>query len=142
MLQVNEKQRRPDPRPGSDARESDAPDGLRKLSDVTKAQAVAAGVASVVGAHFEARLETVRNGAFDRTREFRRPAELRVTLLPFAGDDCEAVRLLRDVELEDSLARSLSVASGEEYRVRLVDKLYGTAASAGTLRLTLQVARA
>ena len=66
-------------RPSAGERMSDAPQRLRELSDVAKGRAVADGLAMAVGQAFAAEVESVRYGAFDRLREFRQPAELRVT---------------------------------------------------------------
>lgn len=124
-------------------RVSDAPQRLRELTDVAKGQAIAAGIAGVVGQAFTAEVEAVRYGAFDRTQEFRRPTEIRVTLTPVDGDDCGRVQKVAESELESAIAQSLGKAAGEEYRVRIVDKNYAPSnAESGSMRITLQVGRA
>jgi hypothetical protein len=124
-------------------RTSDAPQRLRELSDVAKGMAVADGLAMAVGQAFAAEVESVRYGAWDRLREFRQPAELRVVVRAIESGDCSGLQVVPESDLERSLAMSLSVATDEAYRVRVVDKTYGPAAApAGAMRLTVQVGRA
>ena len=88
-------------------------------------------------------LESVRYCSFDRTLEFRKPAELRVTVRAVKSDDCASVRAVRETDLEHAIAQSLSDAADEEYRVRVTDKNYGpSTAPIGAMRLTLIVGRA
>ena len=128
------------PRP---ERVKDAPQRLRELTDVAKGEAIAIGVAHAVGAAFEAEVESVRYGAFDRLQEFRRPAEIRLTVSAVHGGECSGVQRVPESALESAIARSLGEAAGEEYRVRIVDKQYGGAMVAkGAMRITLQVGMA
>lgn len=123
-------------------RMSDAPQRLRELTDVAKAAAVAEGVTRAVGEVFAADLESVRYCSFDRTLEFRKPAELRVTVRAVKSDDCASVRAVRETDLEHAIAQSLSDAADEEYRVRVTDKNYGPSVAAlGAMRLTLMIGR-
>jgi hypothetical protein len=129
--------------PAGHERASDAPQRLRELTDVAKGQAIAAGIAGVVGQAFTAEVEAVRYGAFDRLREFRKPTEIRVTLTPVDGDDCGRVQTVAEQELESGIAQSLGKAAGEAYRVRIVDKNYAPPnAGPGSMRITVQVGRA
>ena len=129
-------------RPPAGERMSDAPQRLRDLSDVAKAAAVAEGVSQAVGQVFAAELESVRYCSFDRTLEFRKPAELRVTVRAVKSDDCASVRAVRETDLEHAIAQSLSDAAEEEYLVRVTDKNYGpSTAPIGAMRLTLMVGR-
>lgn len=130
-------------RPLAGERMSDAPQRLRELTDVAKAAAVAQGVSRAVGQVFAADLESVRYCSFDRTLEFRKPAELRVTVRAVKSSDCAGVQAVTETELEHAIAQSLSDAADEEYRVRVTDKNYGpSTAPIGAMRLTLMVGRA
>jgi len=131
-------------RPPGGERVSDAPQRLRALSDLEKAAAVASGVTVAVGQAFAAVLESVRYCSFDRTQEFRKPAELRVTLRALAHDDCAPVQAVRETDLEQAIAQALSEAADEDYRVRVIDKSYGPSSAApfGAMRLTVLVGRA
>jgi hypothetical protein len=121
---------------------SDAPQRLRELSDRAKAAAVAEGLGRAVGQAFAAEIESVRYCSFDRTLEFRKPAELRVTLRALESDDCACVQAVPELELEQAVAQSLSDAADEDYRVRVTDKNYGpTTAPIGAMRLTLVIGR-
>ena len=123
-------------------RMSDAPQRLRELSDRAKAAAVAEGLGRAVGQAFAAEIESVRYCSFDRTLEFRKPAELRVTLRALESDDCACVQAVPELELEQAVAQSLSDAADEDYRVRVTDKNYGpTTAPIGAMRLTLVIGR-
>jgi len=123
-------------------RMSDAPQRLRELSDRAKAAAVAEGLGRAVGQAFAAEIESVRYCSFDRTLEFRKPAELRVTLRALESDDCACVQAVPELELEQAVARSLSDAADEDYRARVTDKNYGpTTAPIGAMRLTLVIGR-
>ena len=123
-------------------RMSDAPQRLRELSDLAKATAVAEGLSRAVGQAFAAEVESVRYCSFDRTLEFRKPTELRVTLRALESDDCACVQAVPESELERAVAQSLSDAADEDYRVRVIDKNYGpTAAPIGAMRLTLVIGR-
>ena len=140
MLNTETSERR---RPSAGERMSDAPQRLRELSDVAKGRAVADGLAMAVGQAFAAEVESVRYGAWDRLREFRQPAELRVVIRAIESCDCSGLQVVPESDLERSLAMSLSVATDEAYRVRVVDKNYGPSTTGpGAMRLTLQVGRA
>ena len=141
MLTIEMREER---RPPGSERVSDAPQRLRELSDLEKAAAVASGVTMAVGQAFAAVLESVRYCSFDRTLEFRKPAELRLTVRALDSFDCASVQAVRETDLEQSIARSLSDAADEDYRVRVTDKSYGpsSAAPPGAMRLTIQVGRA
>ena len=135
--EVREPQRLP-----ASERMSDAPQRLRELSDRAKAAAVAEGLGRAVGQAFAAEIESVRYCSFDRTLEFRKPAELRVTLRALESDDCACVQAVPEIELERAVAQSLSDAADEDYRVRVTDKNYGpTTAPIGAMRLTLVIGR-
>jgi len=143
MLNAETMDMREPRRPAAGDRISDAPQRLRELSDVAKAAAVAAGVSRAVGQAFAAELESVRYGSFDRTLEFRKPAEIRFTLRALKRDDCAGVQAVPETELERAVAKSLSEAADEEYRVRVTDKNYvPSTAPIGAMRLTVMVGRA
>jgi len=131
-------------RPPDSERISDAPQRLRELSDVAKAAAVAKGVSRAVGEVFTAELESVRYCSFDRTQEFRKPTEMRVTLRALKREDCASVQAVRETDLEQAIAQALSEAADEDYRVRVIDKSYGPSSAApfGAMRLTVLVGRA
>ena len=139
MLTIEMREER---RPPDSERISDAPQRLRELTDIAKGQAIAAGIAGVVGQAFTAEVEALRYGTFDRLQEFRRPAEIRVTLTPLDGDDCGRVQKVAESGLERGVAGALGKAAGEEYRVRFVDKNYAPSnAGSRSMRITLHVGR-
>jgi hypothetical protein len=129
-------------RPAAGDRVNDAPLRLRHLSDIVKGAAVASGLTQVSGQAFAAEVETLRYAAFDRLQEFRKPAELRVWVTAADGKGCNGLQALADMDIEAAIARSLGEAAGEDYRMRLVDKLYaGSGGPRGELRLTMLVGR-
>lgn len=117
---------------------SDAPLGLRLLADVAKGAAIATGLEQVAGRAFEVEVDSVRYGAWDRSHEFRQPAEIRVWVSSKDGKGCECLQAATDADLEQAIARSLGRVAQERYRVRIVDKQYGRSEA---MRLTVQVGR-
>ena len=127
--------------------DSDTPTRLRALSDEEKGQAIARGLERLIGHPIEAQIRSVIYGAFDRLRTFRQPAEIRVELVMSAKEllAVEALQWLKDQDLEEGVAASLSEVAGEPYAVRLRSKRYDpikpALGKAGSVSLTLQVGR-
>jgi hypothetical protein len=121
---------------------NDAPQRLRELTDIQKGGAIAVGINRVSGGQFDARVETVRYGAIDRSRAIRCPAEIRLTVTPLCGEDCRDMLNVSDLELEQEIADSLAMAAEEDYQVRVLDKSYlRRTAHERSIRLTVHVGR-
>jgi hypothetical protein len=120
---------------------NDAPSGLRGLADVEKAAAVALGLERLTARAFAVEIESVNYGAWDRLREFAKPAELRTWVSSRDGDGCACLQVFADQEIEAALAAALGEAAGEGYRVRITDKRYAAPGVAREMRLTVLVGR-
>lgn len=133
-----------DPRRAPSAGEAakDAPLGLRQLADVEKAAAVALGLERLTARAFAVEIESVNYGAWDRLREFVKPAELRTWVNSRDGDGCACLQVFADQEIETALAAALGEAAGEEYRIRIADKRYAGPGLPREMRLTMLVGRA
>ena len=130
-------------RPPIEEPTNDAPQRLRELADVEKASAIADGFMKSVGGAFVAEIDSVHYDAFSRLREFRQPAQLCCTVQPIDKFNFSSVQRVPEIEIEGAIARSLSDAADEEYRVRLVNKRYaGRVGAPEIVRVTLQVGRA
>ena len=121
---------------------NDAPLGLRQLADVEKAAAVALGLERLTARAFTAEIESVNYGAWDRLREFAKPAELRTWVSSRDADGCACLQVFADREIEAALASALGEAAGEDYRVRIADKRYAGPGLPREMRLTMLVGRA
>lgn len=139
MLTVETGEPRRAPPAGEAAK--DAPIGLRQLADVEKAAALALGLERLAARAFAVEIESINYGAWDRLREFAKPAELRAWVRASDGDGCACLQVFADQEIEATLATVLGEVTGENYRARITDKRYAGPGAAREMRLTVLVGR-